>query len=47
LYGTAEAAKRSGDRRTAHIYFQKLLQVAQRADQGARPELVEAHRDTE
>jgi hypothetical protein len=47
LYGAAEAAKLSGDRKTAHIYFQKLLRVAEGADQGARPELAEAHRDAE
>ncbi len=47
LYGAAESAKRNGDRHTAHIYFQKLLKVTERADQGGRPELVEAHRDSE
>jgi hypothetical protein len=47
LYGAAESAKRNGDRQTAHIYFQKLLKVAERADQGRRPELIEAHRDAE
>ena len=47
LYGAAESAKRNGDRQTAHIYFQKLMKVAERADQGRRPELIEAHRDAE
>jgi hypothetical protein len=47
LYGAAESAKRNGDRHTAHVYFQKLLKVADRADQGVRPELVEARRDAE
>jgi hypothetical protein len=43
LYGAAEAAKLNGDRQTAQIYFQKLLKVAERADQTGRPELAEAH----
>jgi tetratricopeptide (TPR) repeat protein len=47
LYGAAESAKRNGDRQTAHIYFQKLLKVADRGDPGSRPELLEARRDAE
>ena len=43
LYGAAEAAKLNGDRQTAQLYFQKLLKVAERADQTGRPELAEAH----
>lgn len=43
LYGAAEAARLSGDRQTERIYFEKLLKVAERADQPARPELAEAH----
>ena len=42
LYGAAHAAKLAGDRATAQTYFQKLLKVAERADQPGRPELAEA-----
>jgi tetratricopeptide (TPR) repeat protein len=42
LYGAAEAAKMAGDRQTAKIYFQKLLKVAEHADQAGRRELAEA-----
>ncbi len=42
LYGAAEAAGRAGDNAKAHAYFQKLLVLAQRADQPERPQLVEA-----
>jgi tetratricopeptide (TPR) repeat protein len=42
LYGAAESAKLSGDRQTAQMYFQKLLKVAEHADQGGRRELAEA-----
>jgi tetratricopeptide (TPR) repeat protein len=44
LYGAAEAAKLAGDTASAHRYFQKLLTMAQRADQPGRPQLVEARR---
>jgi Tfp pilus assembly protein PilF len=43
LYGAAEAAKLAGDRQTAQTYFQKLLKVAEHADQAGRRELAEAH----
>jgi len=43
LYAAAEAAKLSGDRPTAQMYFQKLLKVAEHADQDDRRELAEAH----
>ena len=46
LYGAAEAAKRTGDREKANLYFQKLLAVAARADQPGRPELAEARAAT-
>jgi tetratricopeptide (TPR) repeat protein len=42
LYGAAEAAKQMGDHQTERLYFQKLLKVAERADQSGRPELTEA-----
>jgi tetratricopeptide (TPR) repeat protein len=42
LYGAAEAAKLAGDRQKAHTYFQRLLKVAERADQDGRPELAQA-----
>jgi hypothetical protein len=43
LYGAAEAAKQIGDHQAEQLYFQKLLKVAERADQSGRPELSEAH----
>jgi len=43
LYAAAEAAKLSGDRQTAQMYFQKLLKVAEHADQDDRRELAEAY----
>jgi len=43
LYAAAEAAKLSGDRPTAQMYFQKLLKVAEHADQDDRRELAEAY----
>jgi tetratricopeptide (TPR) repeat protein len=46
LYGAAKAAKQAGDRQTAHAYFQKLLDVSQRADKPGRQELAEARRET-
>jgi len=42
LYGAAEAAKQMGNRPTERLYFQKLLKVAEGADQPGRPELKEA-----
>jgi hypothetical protein len=42
LYGAAHAAKLAGDHATAQMYFQKLLKVAEHADQPSRPELSEA-----
>jgi hypothetical protein len=45
LYGAAEAAKLNHDRQTAKTYFQKLLVVAEHADQPGRPELAEARRE--
>jgi hypothetical protein len=42
IYGAAEAAKRSGDRQAARIYFQKLVKVSEHADPSTRPELAEA-----
>ncbi len=42
LYGAAEAAKRAGDPQKSDAWFQKLLTVANRADQPGRPELSEA-----
>jgi len=42
LYGSAEAAKLSGDRKQAKVYFQKLLDVAKHADKSERPQLAEA-----
>ena len=42
LYGAAEAAKQAGDRQTAQTYFQKLLKVAEHADNPGRQELAEA-----
>jgi hypothetical protein len=44
LYGSAEAAKMSGDQQEAKRYFSRLLKVAERADQPGRRELVEAGR---
>ncbi len=38
LYGAAEAAKLSGDRRTERMYFEKLLALAEHADHAGRPE---------
>jgi hypothetical protein len=42
LYGAAEAAKMSGDQVGAKRYFNRLLKVADHADQPGRRELVEA-----
>jgi tetratricopeptide (TPR) repeat protein len=42
LYGAAEAAKKAGDHEKAKTYFNKLVQIAERADRPGRPELVEA-----
>ncbi len=42
LYGAAEAAKQMGDHPTEQLYFQRLLKVAERADEPGRPELAEA-----
>lgn len=42
LYGAAEAAKQSGDSKTAKVYFKKLLMVAAHGDQPGRRELAEA-----
>ncbi len=42
LYGAAEASKLLGDRQTAKLYFSKLLNIAQHADEPGRPELAEA-----
>jgi tetratricopeptide (TPR) repeat protein len=42
LYGAAKAAKRAGDPGQAASYFQKLLNIAQPADQPGRVELTEA-----
>ena len=42
LYGAAAAARQAGDRAKAHAYYQKLLAVAQRADQPERAQLTEA-----
>jgi len=45
LYGAAEAAKQSGDGKTAKIYFKKLLMVAAHGDQPGRRALAEARRE--
>ena len=45
LYGAAEAAEQAGDRQTAQTYFQKLLKVAEHADNPGRQELAEARRE--
>jgi len=42
LYGAAAAARQAGDRAKARAYYQKLLAVAQRADQPERAQLTEA-----
>jgi len=42
LYGAAAAARQAGDRAKARAYYQKLLAVAQRADEPERPQLIEA-----
>ncbi len=42
LDGAAQAARMAGDAAAAHVYFQKLLVVAQRADRPGRQALVEA-----
>jgi hypothetical protein len=47
LYGAAQAAKQASDRQTAHAYFLKLLDIAERADKPGRLELAEARRETQ
>ncbi len=47
LHGAAESAKRIGDRPIAQIYFQKLLKVAEHADQSGRAEVAEARSETQ
>lgn len=42
LYGAAEAAKLTGNRRTAQTHFQELLKVAEHGDKPGREELAEA-----
>ncbi len=42
LYGAAKAAKLAGDSQKARVYLQKLLEVAERAEQPGRQELAEA-----
>jgi hypothetical protein len=44
IYGAAEAARLSGDHQAARAYFQKLVKIAEHADQPARQELAEAQR---
>jgi tetratricopeptide (TPR) repeat protein len=42
IYGVAVAAQRVGNHKQAQLYFSKLLLLANHADQGGRPELLEA-----
>jgi hypothetical protein len=46
LYGAAKSAKLAGDRLTAQAYYRKLLEVAARADNPGRREMVEARTET-
>ena len=46
LYGAAEAARLAGDHPTAQTYYRKLLEVAARADNPGRREMVEARGET-
>jgi tetratricopeptide (TPR) repeat protein len=45
LYGAAKAARLAGDRQTEQVYIQKLVKVAEHADQPGRKELAEAHHE--
>ncbi len=46
LYGAAKAAERAGDGAMARAFFQKLLAVAERADQPERRQLIEARQQS-
>ena len=46
VYGAAVAAERASDRAKAKTYYKQLLQICQRGDAGARPELEAARKAT-
>lgn len=47
LYGAAEAAKTTGDQKTAQAHFEQLQKIIAHADQPGRPELAEIRKATQ